>query len=141
MWQRRISLAVAGAVTLVAAMAPLTLAASDTSREVSRDYTIQRVKIHGSDTDPWIGTQREFFRSEKGERWAVVSLEDDSGLPVAGRVEVGGKVFSFCGRTPRPIRVRPQERIAVSATLGPCGIAPSIVTQGTISVIFSRSVT
>ena len=139
MCRTRIPMAVAAAVTLVAAIGLPGLAASEASREVSRDYTIERVRVHGSETDPWIGTQREFFRSEKGERWAAVSIEDDSGLPVAGRVEVGGKAFSFCSSTPQPIRVRPRERVAVSATLGLCGMAPSVVTKGSISVSFSRS--
>ncbi len=138
MWRRRITFAVAGAMWLVAAMGSSTLAASETSREVSRDYTMERGMTHGSDSDPWVGTQPVFFRSDKGERRAVVSLEDASGLPVAGRVEVGDKVFTFCATTPQPIRVRPQERIAVSATMGLCGTGSSVVTKGTISVTFSR---
>jgi hypothetical protein len=124
---------------LVAAMAFSTLAASEASREVSRPYNMDRGMVHGSDSDPYVGTQPEFFRSEKGERWAVVSLEDASGRPVAGRIEVGGKAFAFCATTPEPIRVRGEKRIAVSATMGLCGTDPSVVTEGTIAVTFSRS--
>lgn len=138
---RRITLAVVGALWLVAAMGSSTVAASEDSRDVSRPYNMDRAMVHGSDSDPYLGTQPEFFRSEKGERWVVVSLEDATGHPVAGRVEVGDKVFAFCATTPEPIRVRPEKRIAVSATMGLCGMGPSVVTEGTISVTFSRSAT
>lgn len=112
--------------------------AGNDGRTVTRDYTITRARIHVQDVRSWIGTQREFFRALPGERWVSFSLEDNNGVPVRGRVEVGGVVVEFCSDTQKPIRVRAGQEIAASAIFGPCGSAFSLVTEGAITATFSK---
>ncbi len=126
------------AVVAAAALAAPSRATPDT-RTPSRPYSIDRAKLHLSDVDPWVGTQREFFRARSGERWVSVSLRDESGQAVRGRVEIGGDVVEFCSEMAKPVRVRPGQEVAVSAVLGPCGTAPSVVTRGRITATFSGS--
>ncbi len=125
-------------LAVAAALAAPSRATPDT-RTPSRPYSIDRAKVHLSDVDPWVGTQREFFRARPGERWVSVSLRDESGQPVRGRVEIVGDVVEFCSEMAQPVRVRPGQEVAVSAILGPCGTAPSVVTRGRITATFSGS--
>ncbi len=111
--------------------------AADADRTVSKRYTMGRAQIHWNDTGYWVGTQREFFRAERRERSVSVSLQDDSGRPVRGRLEVGSDVIEFCSETSKPVQIRPGQYLAVNAIFGTCGAGPSVVTEGTIRVAFS----
>ena len=63
-------------------------------------------------------------------------IEDDTGGPVLGRVEVGSKTVEFCSETDQPIRVRARQKIAISVVAGRCDDEASIVTEGTVTATF-----
>lgn len=114
--------------------------AADDGRTATRPYTITRGKIHLSDDAFawWIGTQEEFFRARAGERSVRIALTDDTGRPVAGRVEINGDVVNVCSETQKAIRVSSGQKLAVSAIFGPCDGDVSLVTEGTIIATFSK---
>lgn len=85
-----------------------------------------------------MGTQAESFRARPGEESLTITLTDDTGRPVRGRVQIGGEVFEFCAETSEPIAVTAGQKISVHAIFGQCDTGFSIATEGTITATFSR---
>lgn len=137
--RRMLALLIAG---LIAASLATPSLAGDNARTVSRSYTVLRgtIHFHFSDegSDWWFGTQREIFRARGDESRLSLSLADDTGNPVRGRVEINGKVVEFCSDTQKPIGVTPGQKVAVSAIFGECEGTLSTVTEGTIAATFSK---
>ena len=114
------------------------MAASD-GRSVTKPYTILRGHIQfNSQEVAWMGTQAETFRAQGEERRVTISLEDDTGNPVAGRVQVNGEVVQFCSETSKAIPVRGGQKVSVSAIVGSCDGGFSVVTEGLITATFSK---
>lgn len=122
---------------LIASAAPSL--ADEQERTVTRPYTITRGHIQFSSHGvAWMGTQAEFFRARPGEQSVTISLTDNTGTPVRGRVDLGADVVEFCSETPEPIAVAPRQKFGVHAIFGLCDAGVSIATEGTITVTFSR---
>lgn len=130
-------------ITVLAVLLTSSLATSSVAavggRTETRPYSIGRAQIHwNSQGGSFIGTQPETFTPEDDERRVTISLSSDTGLPVRGRVEINGHVVEFCSETTRPIRVLPGQELAISAIFGLCDGSFSLVTEGTITVTFSK---
>ncbi len=133
--RRMLTLVLAASMTLVA----LPSLAGDGERTASRAYTITRGHIQFSSTGAaWMGTQAESFRARPGEESVMISLTDDTGRPVRGRVEIAGDVVEFCSETAAPIDVSAGQKISVHAIFGQCDGGFSIATEGTITATFSK---
>lgn len=126
------------AATVAAMSIPSTAGARATARTELRPYSITRAAVVSADDTAWAGTQPETFLAGPGDRRVTISLEDQSGQPVAGRVEVGATTVEFCSQTDKPLRVHRGDQILVSAVFGPCGGGVSAVTEGTIAASFTR---
>ena len=123
---------------LVGSMSAPSVAGAD-GRSVEKRYTITRGHLQlNSQEVAWMGSQAEQFRARAGERSVRISLEDDTGNPARGRVEVNGDIIQFCSTTEKPIRVQPGDKINVHAVFGSCGNALAVVTEGTITATFSK---
>lgn len=118
-------------------IAPSMAASAD--RTVTKNYTMFRGQIQFNDQEvAWMGTQAELFHTRAGERWVTFSLEDETGNPVLGRVQVNGRVVRFCSDTNEALRVRRGDELKVSATFGLCDGGFSVVTEGIITATFSK---
>lgn len=129
--------------TLVLAMIIAAVAAPSVARNqersVTKTYTITRGHIQfNSNEVAWMGAQAVSFRARSGERSITVTLKDDTGNPVRGRVEIGSSAVQFCSETAKPIKVTPGQKIKIHAVFGQCGNGVSFATEGKIRVTFSR---
>lgn len=134
--RRMTTLLIAGIIAT--SVVPSSLA-GDNGRTVKKNYTILRGQIQFNDQEvAWMGTQPESFQTRARERWVTLSLEDETGNPVLGRVQVNGEVVRFCSDTEKPLRVRRGDEIKVNAIFGLCDGGFSVVTEGTITATFSK---
>ncbi len=134
---RRITVLLAAALLATALPAPSV--AADGTRTVTKAYTISRGQLQVNPQEvAWMGTQPESFLVRAGERAVTLSLNDDTGNPVLGRVEIDGDVIRFCSETEEPIRVRRGQIVRVNVIVGPCNGGFSVATEGTIEATFSR---
>ncbi len=90
--------------------------------------------------DPGVSLSDVPFRSRRGETSVVVEIEDDSGTPVFGRIEQGGRdSIRFCGATDGPVGITPAKQFVVIVYSGPCAGSTGAATQGAVEVTFHRA--
>lgn len=78
------------------------------------------------------------------ERYVRVKVRDDSGLPTVGEVaqnldvDVAPEIsHTFCGTTPRPVRIKPGVDVVVYLYSGTCSSTqPAIATTGAVRATF-----
>lgn len=79
------------------------------------------------------------FTPKVGERRVRVTVEDESGVDVGGRlVRRGMRDVNFCGATRGAVRIPEGKELVVFVKFGGCGAAASVPTQGEIVAKFSR---
>ena len=152
-------------VALVAISVP---AGAGKVRRILKPYSALDDNIHagGPEPAPVVGTGSSDevydFDIRPGDKFVEVDLVDDSERPVAGIVsqwkktgEIGGggggasgsvesyravTYVRFCGETTRPVKLKPKLDVRVIVHEGTCTDGtPSVPTEGTIVVDFSRS--
>lgn len=85
------------------------------------------------------------FPTGGSEKYLSLEIKDASGLPSFATVgqDLDGDDFAdtsheVCGKTEEPIKIEAGYDVTVFLKQGPCGGSPALVTQGTVSAIFSN---
>lgn len=117
-------------------------------RTVTKTYSMTAGFVSGStEGSVSAGTNWAIFKPRAKERFVSLSIEDATGGPVLGRVEIwdmrtaswSDRGSFFCTETQRPLRIKAYEKLYVGAYLGSCPDGSfSLVTTGTITATFSR---
>lgn len=137
MTDRWTHVAVVGVLCVALSSFP-TAEASRRERHVSSPYRMTGGGAILHLDDGRVTTDDTKYLVDRRERWLSVSIEDDSGLVTAGRIEIGEEVIEFCSESDR-IAVQPGATVRLMAITGyPCDGSPSVATEGEFHLTFSR---
>ncbi|HEX2295669.1 MAG TPA: hypothetical protein VHN37_10215 [Actinomycetota bacterium] len=105
----------------------------------SKAYSAPANDTVGWDDDPELIVRSEdVYFLPAGRKYVSVEIEDASGTVGAKVLQEEERSRLFCGRTDEPLRINPKLPFRVLLFDGRCGDAPSVVTEGAVTVEFLK---